>query len=38
MEKKMLEGYQEPAIEPAMREELESFVARRKESMSDALY
>ncbi|WP_306144457.1 trimethylamine methyltransferase family protein [Roseibium sp. MMSF_3412] len=34
----MLEEYQPPAMDPATREELEVFVARRKEELPDAWY
>ncbi len=35
---KMLDEYQEPPMEESMREELEGFVARRKEELPDAWY
>ncbi|MET1413411.1 trimethylamine methyltransferase family protein [Roseibium sp. HPY-6] len=34
----MLADYQEPPMDPAIREELEAFVARRKEELPDAWY
>jgi len=36
--KTMLAEYQEPAMEEAQREELEAFVAKRKEELPDAWY
>ena len=34
----LLKDYEAPAIDPAMKEELEAFVARRKADMPDAWY
>ena len=36
--KQLLESYQQPYIDPSVREELESYVARRKASMPDRSY
>jgi trimethylamine--corrinoid protein Co-methyltransferase len=35
---KLLEDYQQPAMDPAINEALHAFVAKRKEEMPDALY
>ncbi|MEP1730286.1 MAG: trimethylamine methyltransferase family protein, partial [Sulfitobacter pontiacus] len=34
----MLQEYQQPAIDPAMRDELSAYVAKRKEELPDAWY
>ena len=34
----MLKDYEAPPIDPAMREELTAFVAKRKETLPDAWY
>jgi trimethylamine--corrinoid protein Co-methyltransferase len=36
--KQLLEEYQQPHIDPSVREELESYVAKRKASMPDRNY
>jgi len=35
---KLLQDYEAPPIEPGLQEELEAFVARRKEELPDAWY